>query len=107
MGSTLAWTRNVPRLAVALAVVAGVSALGATRKFYADDPIGRIVDSQDASGVKERDINLIYDTIENSVAWPGDHTPDESGACHANESRRRRERAQGGAGTIQGGADSA
>ncbi len=76
MGSTLAWTRNAPRLAVALAVVAGVSALGATRKFYADDPIGRIVDSQDASGVQERDINLIYDTIENSVAWPGDHTPD-------------------------------
>ena len=35
----------------------------------------RIVDSQDASGVQERDINLIYDTLENSVSWPGDQTP--------------------------------
>jgi hypothetical protein len=66
----------VPRLAVALALVAGVSALGANPRFYPDDPIGRIVDSQDASGVQERDINLLYDTVENSVAWPGDHTPD-------------------------------
>src|SRR4030095_14681581 len=55
---------------------AGVSALGANPRFYTDDPIDRIVDSQDASGVQERDINLLYDTVENSVAWPGDHTPD-------------------------------
>ena len=26
--------------------------------------------------MQERDINLLYDTVENSVAWPGDHTPD-------------------------------
>ena len=45
------------------------------RKFYSDDPIARVVDTQDASGVQEREINLIYDTLENSLSWPGDRTP--------------------------------
>ena len=63
------------RLTSVLAIAAGFSASGAERKFYPDDPLPRVVDSQDASGVAERDINLLYDTIENSVAWPGDHTP--------------------------------
>ena len=47
----------------------------ATPKFYLDDPISRIEDSQDASEVKERDIDLVVDTLENSVARPGDSTP--------------------------------
>ena len=68
---TSAW-----RLAAAVAIAAGFGASGATLKFYPDDPIARVVDSQDASGVQERDINLLYDTVENSVSWPGDHTPD-------------------------------
>jgi hypothetical protein len=51
-----------------------VGASAAAQKFYPDDPISRIVDSQDASAVKERDIDLVYDTIENSLAWPGDQT---------------------------------
>jgi hypothetical protein len=76
MSLTTARIRNTVRLAVALALGAGFSALAAGPRFYADDPIGRIVDSQDASAVVERDINLLYDTVENSVAWPGDHTPD-------------------------------
>ena len=59
---------------VALATAMGTGA--ATLKFYPDDPISRIEDSQDASEVKERDIDLIIDTLENSVAWPGDSTPD-------------------------------
>ena len=40
-----------------------------------DDPISRIVDSQDASAVNERDIDLLYDTLENSFHRPGDRTP--------------------------------
>jgi len=64
------------RVAAALAIAAGVNAAGAALKFYPDDPIARVVDSQDASRVQEREINLLYDTIENSVSWPGDHTPD-------------------------------
>jgi hypothetical protein len=63
----------LPAAALALALGSGAGAAGP--KFYADDPIGVIVDSQDASKVLDRDINLIYDTLENSVYWPGDRTP--------------------------------
>jgi hypothetical protein len=62
-------------LVPALALAASFSATGAGPKFYPDDPIAKVADSQDASGVRERDINLIYDTLENSVHWPGDRTP--------------------------------
>jgi hypothetical protein len=64
-----------------LALVAGTLALAAVaagangHKFYQDDPIARIVDSQDASGVKEWEIDLPYDTLENLFYWPGDRTP--------------------------------
>jgi hypothetical protein len=58
----------------ALAAVCGAGAGGAT--FLSDDPVSRIVDSQDASGVREREINLVYDTVENSFTRPGDQTPD-------------------------------
>lgn len=56
-----------------LAAVLGAGAGGA--KFFPDDPVSRIVDSQDASGVQEREIDLVYDTLENSFSWPGDKTP--------------------------------
>jgi hypothetical protein len=59
----------------ALTLAAGLAGGAAGPKFYRDDPISRVVDSQDASGVEEREINLIYDTLENSVYWPGDRTP--------------------------------
>ena len=64
-----------------LALVAGTLALAAVaagangQKFYPDDPIARIVDSQDASGVQTWDIDLAYDTLENLFYWPGDRTP--------------------------------
>ena len=45
------------------------------QKFYPDDPITQIVDAEDASGVRERDIDLEYDTLENLFSWPGDQTP--------------------------------
>jgi len=63
-------------LVLGLTVVAGVPGGGAGQKFYPDDPISSVVDSQDASGVQEREINPIYDTLENSLSWPGDRTPD-------------------------------
>ncbi len=62
-------------LASALALMAALGAGAAGPKFYADDPIAKVEDSQDAGGVQEREINLIYDTLENSVSWPGDRTP--------------------------------
>ena len=64
----------LPALVLALLVIGGGAGANG-RKFYPDDPISRVVDSQDASKVQERDINLIYDTLENSVSWPGDRTP--------------------------------
>ena len=60
---------------VVLVLAAGLTAGGPGQKFYPDDPIARIVDSQDASRVEERDIDLVYDTLENSFSWPGDRTP--------------------------------
>lgn len=56
--------------------VAAVAVAGANgRKFYPDDPITRMEDSQDASTVQQREIDLAYDTLENSFYWPGDRTP--------------------------------
>ena len=77
MAQTTNWTQRIRswHVAVGLAVAMGFGAGANGPKFYPDDPISRVVDSQDASGVEERDINLIYDTLENSVYWPGDRTP--------------------------------
>ena len=77
MSVTRKWLPRIAscHLAVGLALAAVVGAGAAGRKFYSDDPISKIVDSQDASAVQEREINLIYDTLENSVSWPGDRTP--------------------------------
>ncbi len=47
---------------------------GAAPKFLADDPIAVVVDSQDASPVAMREIDLVYDTIENLFTKPGDTT---------------------------------
>jgi hypothetical protein len=63
------------QLVLALVVLFCLGTAANGPKFYPDDPIARVVDSQDASGVQERDINLIYDTLENSFNWPGDNTP--------------------------------
>ena len=70
--------RTLWSAAVGLSLVAGVSVVGtgATgQRFYTDDPVRVIVDSQDASNVQNRDIDLVSDTLENSFSWPGDHTP--------------------------------
>ena len=62
-------------VAVTLILAAGLGARAAGPKFYPDDPIAVVVDSQDASSVQKREINLFYDTFENSFDWPGDRTP--------------------------------
>jgi hypothetical protein len=74
MAITTRTGRNL--LVVALAVAATVLTTASSRKFYPDDPITRVDDSQDASAVQAREIDLVYDTLENSFYWPGDHTPD-------------------------------
>jgi len=69
------FTRVAP-VAAGFALMAGLAASASNQRFYHDDPIERITDSQDASKVEARDIDLTYDTLENSFSWPGDRTPD-------------------------------
>jgi hypothetical protein len=68
-------TRVLP-VAIGLALTVGLGAGASNQRFYRDDPIVTVVDSQDASKVEARDIDLTYDTLENSFSWPGDRTPD-------------------------------
>src|SRR5262245_30869149 len=60
-------------LGMVVAAAFGAGANGA--RFYPDDPLATVIDSQDASGVQYRAIDLTYDTLENSFSWPGDRTP--------------------------------
>ena len=59
---------------VSLAVIAATTttADGQKRRFFDDDPIARVVDSQDASGVRPKSVNLIYDESRNLFGNPGD-----------------------------------
>ena len=59
--------------AICVAVIAGaIGASSATPKFYNDDPLQREPETQDASGVQGRDINLVFDLTFNLFARPGD-----------------------------------
>jgi hypothetical protein len=63
-------------LAAPLALVLTAAPAADSPTFYADDPLPRIVDSQDAAGVRARPIDLVYDTLENLFHRPGDPTLD-------------------------------
>src|SRR5687768_13907580 len=67
--------RNQWLLGVGVALAAVLSAGANGARFFPDDPVPMIVDSEDASGVREREIDLVYDTLENSFSRPGDRTP--------------------------------
>jgi hypothetical protein len=62
------------QLVLAAAGVALLSTAATTQKprFYDDDPLMRVVDTQDASGVKPKSVNLIYDEGRNLLGNPGD-----------------------------------
>jgi hypothetical protein len=49
---------------------------GAGLRFYDDDPLTVEPETQDASGVQERDIDLVSDVLLNTFTRPGDSTPD-------------------------------
>ena len=40
--------------------------------FYDDDPLARVVDTQDASKVQPKSVNLVYDESRNLFGNPGD-----------------------------------
>jgi hypothetical protein len=47
-------------------------------KFYRDDPLARVVDTQDASNVEERELALYYDAIINLFGRPGQQLVDRA-----------------------------
>ena len=57
-------------LVVGLVVLSPVS--GQNPRFYPDDPITRFPATQDASGVRPKSVNLIYDESRNLLGNPGD-----------------------------------
>ncbi len=58
----------------ALAVIAltATTLTGQSRRFYSDDPVSRVDDTQDASKVQPKPINLAYDESINLFGDPGD-----------------------------------
>jgi hypothetical protein len=72
--------RGLPRRLALLTLVAVAAAAAAAAaqapsrrapKFYSDDPIARVADTQDASQVAAREISLYYDAIINLFGRPG------------------------------------
>ena len=62
--------RSIAAAAVCTALALTAAAAGG-RKFYDDDPLQREPETQDASGVAARDIELLYDLPYNLFARPG------------------------------------
>ena len=56
-----------------IALTAGLGA-SLAQKFYPDDPISTSSIHRTRRGEK-REIDLVYDTLENLFTWPGDPTP--------------------------------
>lgn len=68
-----------PRKALLLAAAIATTLIPATAqrptpKFYDDDPVSRVEDTQDASNVQEREISLTYDALINLFGRPGQQT---------------------------------
>ncbi len=56
-------------------LIAILPASGASQKFYSDDPISRVPETQDASKATEWEIDLMTDLLLNMFGRPGDPTP--------------------------------
>jgi hypothetical protein len=56
---------------VAAGLVSAAASPATGPRFYRDDPIARVVETQDASKAQEREISLYYDAIINLFARPG------------------------------------
>src|SRR6476659_7505710 len=67
-------------LVLAVCVIAllhpGAPIRGSNPRFYDDDPLTTEPETQNASAVKERDIDLVSDVLLNLFTKPGDPTPD-------------------------------
>ena len=58
--------------AAAVTVAVATTAGGQKPRFYNDDPLMRVQDSQDASGARSKSVNLVYDEAINLFGKPGD-----------------------------------
>lgn len=58
--------------AAAIITIITATVSGQRPKFYDDDPIARVVDSQNASKVQPKSVNLVYDESRNLFGNPGD-----------------------------------
>src|SRR5688572_11846175 len=56
----------------AAAAMVTITVSGQKPKFYGDDPIARVEDTRDASSVRPKSVNLIYDEASNLFGNPGD-----------------------------------
>jgi hypothetical protein len=70
------WTAATLAMLGAVLILAATSMSGASRRFYADDPLTHEPEKQDASRAAEWDIDLFLDLIVNLFGRPGDKTPD-------------------------------
>ncbi|HEV3485199.1 MAG TPA: hypothetical protein VG106_07310, partial [Vicinamibacterales bacterium] len=75
-------TRLPLAAALATAALLPIAAQQTTPKFYDDDPIARVVDTQDASKVQERELSLYYDAIINLFGRPGEGTVERAASVN-------------------------
>ena len=70
----ITWTRGsvVALLGALLLMHTAPALLGADPKFFADDPLTREPETQDASKVEEWDVTLTFDLVQNLFSKPGD-----------------------------------
>jgi hypothetical protein len=78
--STLSTHASAAIVAAALIAIGSASPRVASPAFFPDDPIERVPESQDASGVKEFEHSLAYGIIINTFARPGDPALDTRAA---------------------------
>src|SRR5688572_2589618 len=58
--------------ATAALIIVTATVSGQRPTFYNDDPVARVVDTQDASKVQPKSVNLVYDESRNLFGNPGD-----------------------------------
>ena len=82
--------RALAGIVAAVLLVAPASPSGNGRKFYADDPLQREPETQNASGVEAWEIDLIFDLAENLFTRPGDPAAGRARAQHQHDRRGAR-----------------
>ena len=61
-----------PAACAAAVALLSITAGGQKPRFFPDDPLTRVADTQDASKVRPKEVNLVYDEARNLLGSPGD-----------------------------------